>query len=1463
MAIDKIIPRFLVSDKDERLLEEGAMTDALNVTISEDGDGTEGVIKNVEGTASGVPLDSSSYIPRSNEVKVVGQASDPQRNFIYFFVADADATGDYSNGNQHAIYQYDASNNRYRTVFKNSWLKFNPSGFVKADVLNGAFQQDGVIQTILYFTDNLNHPRKINVDRAILGDYDDLPSTKLDHALRCIKSAPIDVPTFSFDTDSTIDVNNFTNNLFQFALQYVYKDGEESAISGYSALAYPEVTPLQNIENASTGRQYYEDNICVIDTNWSPNVDSVQNIPDVDKLRILGRQGNNGSFFVIDEFNPNQDLTRVVLGDSTQVYDSDSGTYKFYNDGVYSGVANTLVDKLYDNVPLKAQGQAISSNRLFYSDYVEGFENTDVSAAIQVGYSADRFGGTNSTSNSVSEYSSIDKERGRIEIDCDSIFSSSNVPAGSKTTISFDWDAEGSFSYESATDYAIEVNAIDTSDNSSFVIGFGNKQPGGSYDSWSGGVILKKSGSTDFSFSITITNQDEITTSEFADLLNEAIGDFYWSKTYQASDLELRGRIKSSSSSNYSNGQQFSPDSGNYSVNTAWHFNTSSVVNNNTVVIVPTLYFASIDISSSTGSSSYTISTQSFNSGSNLLYHINNDVTSSFPFGTAAWHETLNVGSDFYLSNPLVSSSAFFSQSTFKAGCMHDLGVVYYDKHNRSGNVNKIGSFYVEPFSDTTGSPRETGNGTGVFNNGASYVSINFTSEPPDWAERYQIVYPGMSTYSSVVQYTTGPAFFDNPGDNADSDNKRIYVSLRTLSNYKDQKAAQRSYSYTEGDKLRVISADTASATSAENRQYLKANDGSIIEFNVMGVVRLPQDGVTFYNQHETSSTADVYEGDFLVLEAPAVAAGLETEVGGTSTNLKYPGFDWFQISQQAYPGTGGTPTQLNYWGNKCLVEILTPRKQASEKVYYEIGESRKVGGYKGATGTDHGPQFVVNNGDLHFTPISCLTPWRDGTHTNEHVDGSSSPNWNHLNIPNWRYEDISLESMSVSDFFDSQSWDKGRAHVVYENAAEIRRFNGLTYSDAYEEDVANLSLSSFNPALANFDSLDSKFGAVEYIGNYNDDLVALQENKLSLVPLNKNIIEYAGGTANVAVSTNVVNQPRYSAGDYGSGGHPEAVLVQDNSVYFVDESRQAVCALTGGQLVPISEKNMSSFFEGFFSGGATRYVSGYDPRNSTYYVTRRGSSEDTVGYDASRGVWQSRYSFIPDAYSNLNNFMYSFKYEDSLDIGFANLIWKHSNSIYNKFYLTAHNSEVQVFSKLSPSRVKVYNALSYESDSGNWDVVGNTDITTDLNQETGDITSWRENEGSYYAAMPRDKSSNSTSHKIFVGTLSTTDSITFTSTVNLSHLPIPLGVNVTINGETVEVISVGKNKLTLQAENASVAGSALYLEAPDSHGDPIRGHYAKIKLTLPSADAGTKQELYCINTHITDSKRHHALGEQ
>jgi len=183
--------------------------------------------------------------------------------------------------------------------------------------------------------------------------------------------------------------------------------------------------------------------------------------------------------------------------------------------------------------------------------------------------------------------------------------------------------------------------------------------------------------------------------------------------------------------------------------------------------------------------------------------------------------------------------------------------------------------------------------------------------------------------------------------------------------------------------------------------------------------------------------------------------------------------------------------------------------------------------------------------------------------------------------------------------------------------------------------------------------------------------------------------------------------------------------------------------------------------------------------------------------------------------------------------------------------------------SKLSPSRVKVFNALSYEGDSALWDV--STDgIETDLGQITDGITEWDEREGSYYASMPRDKSDNSTSQKIFLGNLTDTgDGLTFTSNIRLSRQPIPLG-NQTITQPspgspvTLNIASVSGNTITFGEDASGTVGDTYLILDSATNGDSMRGHWMKIKM---QNSATTKHELYCVNTHITDSKSHHPLG--
>ena len=1484
MAIDKMIPRFLVSDEDERLLKEGTMTDALNVTISEDGDGSEGVLKNVKGTTAATAV-SGSELTDGDAVTVIGQVSDPQRGFIYFFVADD------SGDSEHAIYQYNTKSvennglaaNKYRKVFKNSWLDFQPGGFVKADVLNGAFQQDGVTQTILYFTDNYNQPRKINVDRAISGDYDSIPSSALDYSLNTVKSTNTSPPLFFFDSDSSVTSNNFKDKTFQFASQFIYKDGEESAISSYSELAFPSFLALYGSEESPFDS--LKENVCLIDLNVSDS----PRFSDVKRIRIIGRQGNDGAPFIIDEVDRQSDKQAEVFGQSITVYSSSEGIYRFYNDGVYASVDPQLVNKSYDNVPLKARGQSLVGNRLLYSNYSEGRDNVDVQATITVTYQNPLSESAESEVTVVElPVEASDLSDGNLTIDFGNIpwpQNSSNqdfVPSNTMIALQFTYNPEGTV-YSEENGGMVSLNIERTG-------------PAGIFEADQTIYLGYKEGANQAD--LVITNQNPITVSrnyktessmtvfqlaeQFSILFSEATFDYpknctvadYTTDFYVTEDDNFKTPFSSGLDPVYVTQDEIwvNNNQGSYtSVDGASQTSTFHISN-----FDYDLNYRFDDVSWSIPNTYITIkpyiksvSVNSIELDAFLTFTYNGIL-----FDTAAFEDyvndgqgqTLNVSNQLDTNPTITNTSAYLvssdtytsisqSISSFKSGSSHPLGIVYYDEFGRHGFVNEIGSAYVKALHERTAAYAGS-----EISKGPAEITVGFQSEPPDWAHSWQLVYGGPTTYDSFL--VTAVAMGEETDSSYSSTSKKIYVSLKPLELFAENSSPNRQYSYTEGDKLRVL----FNTDSNDNLVYKNSNQPGSMEFDVVGVVRDPASATENGPVDSSSAEAQLHSGDWLVLSHPSINAGAlvdDNDSNGSLDNLKYEGYDFFSISNTLYPN-GDASSNTNLWENGTIVEIYSPKKTVSNEVYYEIGERHSAkNGPKGSDpwNTSHGPAIKTMNGSVWWRPVTFTLP-------------EDHNNAGHLALSDYPQKTYYIECETPSELINKKEWHKGRPHVSYKNAATIRRFNGVTYSDAYAEDVANLSLSSFNPSLGNFDSLESKFGAINYIGNYNDNLVALQENKLSLIPVGKNIIQYAEGSGNVAISTNVLGQARYSSGDYGCGGHPEAVLIQDNDVFFVDESRQAVMRLGGEQLAPISEKNMSSFFEDFFKAGHAKYVSGYDPRISTYFITGHGGSGDgysaeTVGYDVARGVWQSKYSFTPDVYANQNNMLYSAKYTSGNDI-----FWMHDSTTRNNFYDANYPSEVEMVSKLSPSRVKVYNAISYEGDSSAWTM--STAATTDLGQTSGTITSWSEREGSYYASMPRNTSSNSTSQKIYVGnSVEISDLTTLTlSGVRLSRVQIPIGATIQYENDTGNLVNFGVEaaELTVSSVDSNtqitlsdislinVFGKKVFVVLDSAtNGDVMRGHYAKIKLTNNS---NAKHELYCINAHITDSKSHHSLEQ-
>ena len=1446
--IDKQVPQKLVSDKDQRLTRSGDMIDAQNVTIVNRGEGSEMVIKTMKGHNSAVA--ASGTTPINAEVRVIGAVPDDQLGVIYVFVA-SDTGHD-----EDAIYKYTASTNTYEKVLKRTALNFNKNSFVKADILNKAFQQDGVLQTVMYFTDNVNPPRKINVDRAISGDYDALSDLYFKRAISAIKSAPTKPPTFSFDTDSAVKVNHFEQSAMQFATQIIYKDNEESALSPYSKLAVSPVAAMSSTQIADFGLSIFTSNVCEIKHNVS-----LQH-PDMKAVRLLARDGNDGPFFIIDEFDVTQNVVREVYGNSTTVYDIADQKYRFYNDVIGSVIPDTTANKLYDNVPLKAEGQVIRDSRLFYSNYTEGRPNHDISVtdfSLEPNYSA--VGG------SVKDYVADDEgpdmvtQVGTINIDldieaADDIGVSEEFAAGTRVDVSFVFKPEFT---ATATDL-IRLSVIQFSIDDQEETGAGILK--------ATQVNFNDLHTEDKKVSISLVTPEAYSTPEdLAEFIQSELEQAEVELEYQYADIPLT--VHSTASGTL----QATTLEGGLGVSlmyVTFKFGEVTTTPDDHVTFKPRITNIRLDPTGIVESGAPV----RFDDPADTFTVMQAQATENIfaKSGEQQSEVTYSNVSATYISDQKVSISQVSNTLTFKAGATHNFGIVYYDEHGRSGFVNELKSVYVKAL------PERADGETAITDKGP--VSMTFTPvngfDAPDWADSYQIVYGG-SNVENVFQYTVGGAYarrLTTNDDNAlhrdiDDSIHNIYVSLKTLSQYNRDRNTVREYSFTKGDKLRVISRRN---DADDGWKFPTSSKGNLIEFDVVGVETIGNTGRPIRKEHADytgDEEASPHAGQFLVLRAPAVDG---TASNTTEANIeKYEGFDWNQITGTAYNGSVSVSLK-NHWNKNCLVEIISPKKQAAEKIYYEIGERRPVGRYRDPQLGDHGTAFTILSGDVHYRSIDAKTPVQNPSN-NWYLNTNENPE-------NWEYKSRFIEDQSVSDLFPSKSWDRGRPHTVFKNAATVNRYNGITYSDPYIDDTGVLALSSFVPGLGNFYDLPSESGACKYIGNLEDMMFAIQERKVTKLLINKQVFSGAAGGGVIGLSTNVINAATPFPQDFGTR-HPESVLSVDGKAFFYDEASAKAVLFTQGGMTAISDIDISSLFEDNSIKGSKnpdfRVCSGYDPADEVYFislspyaVTSYGGI--TLGFNTKYKAWQSKYTFYPDYYVTMGPGMYIFDWVDYSGSVQDKFIHTHnydqnSNNFYNQDGRQA--SKVTVVSNKNPSYVKSFESVSLETDK-KWSVT----LHSSSDQETTNIfnvdNNWREREGSFYANVTGDNTSKSHGNYIQLGEVESVDGAVVTMKPRIKGQHIPKGYTLYRNNDSSVPVVDSSNAVltdfdvsekTLTFNTAPIelaAGDRLMLSSNlNINGDQIRGHWCEVRCSV--TPSGTEQvELFAINTNFGLSPHHH-----
>lgn len=243
---------------------------------------------------------------------------------------------------------------------------------------------------------------------------------------------------------------------------------------------------------------------------------------------------------------------------------------------------------------------------------------------------------------------------------------------------------------------------------------------------------------------------------------------------------------------------------------------------------------------------------------------------------------------------------------------------------------------------------------------------------------------------------------------------------------------------------------------------------------------------------------------------------------------------------------------------DNMLVEIYTPKKKEENLVYVEVGEC-----------------YPIENGK-HLGNV------QDQTHTSPAIVDLLDIGDVYLR---YRIDPIGavVEDYSYSDYYVSDSWDKGRPNIVDKNIKRTKRKSTIRFSNPYIPSTNINGLSEFDDF--SFEEYEQQYGTIERMYAQDKDLIVFQNLKVGKVRIGQTTLY---GNEGNAISTlksqdKVLSDIVYYQGEFGIGKNPESFAVYGNRLYFTDVPRGAVLRLGGDGITPISEYLMHNYFNDAF----------------------------------------------------------------------------------------------------------------------------------------------------------------------------------------------------------------------------------------------------------------------------------------
>jgi hypothetical protein len=328
-------------DLDPHFLPDGTYREAYNIIVGD----SDGAFVEEDGSRNGVAQNYLGNILKGGDLELdnatcIGSIAYETNNSIYWLVAS---------DNLDAIYEYNESTDTLTPVIQATKLTpTTPSllGFNKEYFVTGI----NYINGLLFWTDNLNPPRRINIDRA--KNYSVNGFTEAD--INVILAPPLSAPTIS-SLYNLGDSNNLENNFIYFSYRYKYVDNEYSALSPFSPVAF---FPKQYAYDYGVS-----ENISMVNNFNTADVVFNSGSKNVKEIQLVYRDSSSLNTYIIDN----------LIKSANNYADNQEYTYVFSKNKVYSILPEDQVTRLFDNVPIRAKSQELIGSRLVYGNYTQFF----------------------------------------------------------------------------------------------------------------------------------------------------------------------------------------------------------------------------------------------------------------------------------------------------------------------------------------------------------------------------------------------------------------------------------------------------------------------------------------------------------------------------------------------------------------------------------------------------------------------------------------------------------------------------------------------------------------------------------------------------------------------------------------------------------------------------------------------------------------------------------------------------------------------------------------------------------------------------------------------------------------------------------------------------------------------------------------------------------------------------------